>query len=473
LYYHPRERVNILKGAPELVVYTLLIFLFLFNLLTFNIKGFSLIAISLSLLFIKNGFNGKSLNIIYNHFNLAISFFLEICLLFIIPKKFTGSAVLFLPKDRDRYQENLLNSLNRESAIAEYFPEWSSSKSLNLFLNPLIALLERFKGSKILHIHWLFFYNLHFVKNNFGRACLRFHFYSFILFSKLLGYRIVWTAHNVLPHSQIFDNDTKARVFLLKFCDEVIVHNEFTAKELSKFYPNFKYSVFEQGAYPDFIVKGQVEGGRDLCDFDTWYSNEVDSSFIKDNIKIALNSSFSDSFFVLGSIDRYKGIIELLSTLANSSFSYLERSLFIVGNCSNPEVKEEIELLISQINPAKFKVYFLSGYISIENYELILQSKAVQLFPFKNITNSGSLIHALSRNCKIVTFDFEQFSNYKGKNLIKVPLKDDINKRYLTMLEKADGILGEEIEEKDMVIVPSWDELYDIYMVNYKGVLDV
>jgi len=47
-----------------------------------------------------------------------------------------------------------------------------------------------------------------------------------------VGYAIVWTAHDLLPHEQVFADDSRARDLLLSKAKVVIALSEATATEL-------------------------------------------------------------------------------------------------------------------------------------------------------------------------------------------------------------------------------------------------
>ena len=48
----------------------------------------------------------------------------------------------------------------------------------------------------------------------------------------LSGYRIVWTAHDLLPHEQVFFDDRQARRYLIDRSDAVIALSDVSAQQL-------------------------------------------------------------------------------------------------------------------------------------------------------------------------------------------------------------------------------------------------
>ena len=71
---------------------------------------------------------------------------------------FKGETVLHIPRDTDRYQENLITALNEESIFSAFYPNFTSSATINFMALPVGLAFERIRGSKILQIRWLFFY---------------------------------------------------------------------------------------------------------------------------------------------------------------------------------------------------------------------------------------------------------------------------------------------------------------------------
>ena len=59
--------------------------------------------------------------------------------------------------------------------------------------------------------------------------------YAMILaWARIIGLRIVWTLHNVLPHGRLFVDDIAARRRLLRACDLVIARSEASLQALEE-----------------------------------------------------------------------------------------------------------------------------------------------------------------------------------------------------------------------------------------------
>ncbi len=360
---------------------------------------------------------------------------------------FKGEKVLHIPRDIDRYQESLILALNEESIFAGFYPALTSSATINFIALPLGLALERLRGSKILHIHWLFFYALPWSTNKLAKKILRYHFYFLIRWSRLIGFKLVWTAHNVLPHTPIFDDDILARKYLLKNTNLVIAHNIYTVEELRKMVMDFEYVIIEQGAYP-------VE--------------------VTENVNISSERFNQKNFLIVGNIIRYKGILELLSGLVKRGSEELQNfHLEIIGLCRDATLRQEILELVKILRNVGVSVSFENKRLADKDLSKELASGKIILMPFTKITNSGSLIQALSHSSAILTFDYPQFSNYEGDNLIKVKLIEDgiysMEEFIAKIVNIADGDI--QIKKNNFVKIKTWPELKDKYLSSYKQVI--
>ena len=396
---HPTERFNIINNSPEIAIYSLLLFTIFFGIIFLNPKLIVFALISYLALYVKNMRKKKGFKILKDHTILALSFALELGKILLISNKIKGEIVLHLPKDKDPYQNNLINMLNSHNIESNYLPDVTKSKMLNIFILPFTLFLERVSGSKIIHIHWLFFYQLEISRFPFIKKLLRYHFYSLLWFLKIIGFKLVWTAHNVLPHNKIFDNDKLARKKLLQKVDLVIAHNEYTVTKLNEITKVGKVMVIPQGAY---VKREDAE-----------------------NNLIGKRREKYDKFYILGNIDEYKGVTEFLESItADVNF---KKPLFleIKGLCKNNNIKEKIEFLIKNNQSKNLTISFENIYLNDEMYRSILSSWGVIVMPFLKITNSGSLVNALSNGSNVITFNLPQFQQYQGSNLLKMNLTEE------------------------------------------------
>ena len=101
----------------------------------------------------------------------------------------------------------------------------TSSQTVNLLALPFLLVWHRARGVRLLHIHWVHPFLLAWARGDRTRGAVQRGFELFLALADALGYRIVWTAHNLLPHVPVFRDDVAARRALLAHSDAVIAHS--------------------------------------------------------------------------------------------------------------------------------------------------------------------------------------------------------------------------------------------------------
>jgi len=80
------------------------------------------------------------------------------------------------------------------------------------FSNLAKLIFYRLKGVRVIHVHWLYIFPFSFVMKGFYYLC------------KILGIKIIWEMHNILPHGYTKKDVNESRWFFEKV-DGLIVHN--------------------------------------------------------------------------------------------------------------------------------------------------------------------------------------------------------------------------------------------------------
>ncbi len=124
---------------------------------------------------------------------------------------------MVFPRDPNPYQELLYAGLKPSGFGVVYVGELTSSHTLNMILLPFEIVVRRIRGSRHLHVHWIF----GFAASILGRfAPLRrlsqWWFRLFLFTARHSGVDVVWTVHNVTPHDRVFANDDAARRMLVR-----------------------------------------------------------------------------------------------------------------------------------------------------------------------------------------------------------------------------------------------------------------
>jgi glycosyltransferase involved in cell wall biosynthesis len=252
--------------------------------------------------------------------------------------------ILVFPEGVENPYQNLLYSaMRKEGDIIHYLspPTWN-----NLFKAPtfLQIIFWRFRGYKVFHLHWASGFTLRW------RILAYWNYLFCLMLIKLLGYKLVWTAHNVLPHEQIFPNDIIARRRLVAAADLVIAHSASAIDELEKIGAKPKQSiVIPHGNYINV------------------YPNTISHKAARQKLWLK-----QDSFVYLyfGQVREYKGLDALSS--AYEKIKTEKNALIIAGKGS------------------------ASGYIADDELQWYFNAADVVVFPFKKITTSGSSLLALS-----------------------------------------------------------------------------
>jgi beta-1,4-mannosyltransferase len=234
---------------------------------------------------------------------------------------------------------------------------------------PLLTSLpwKRFRGYRLLHIHW----------PSFGlsrNGPLSRHIASLmvpltIYFAKLLGFRLVWTVHNVLPHEPQTLDDAKAARFLSRNVDAKIVLSHPAIRDMRCHgldvnhvwvIPHGNYL----GVYPDVITRSAAR----------------EHLAVRDNEILLL-------FF--GRMRPYKGVSDLLS--AFDRLNCPAAKLLLAGRVLDQALQREIRRATQKSN-----VIAHEGHVSDKDVATYFKASDVVCLPFRAITNSGSALLALS-----------------------------------------------------------------------------
>lgn len=224
----------------------------------------------------------------------------------------------------------------------------------------------------VLHLHWLHYF--------YRRETLEQSVADYEKFTenltyakKKLGYKIVWTLHNVYPHERPFPHlDHCARLLVCELADEVLCHCNYAMGIAEKlFYRTENIRVIPHGNFIDA------------------FPNEISREEARKQLGIR-PEQFAYLFF--GNARAYKGIEKLVS-------AFLKRAgeddvlLLMMRKAFDVAYAEEVEGL-AQDDP-RIKV-FTSPYFPEADFQIYLNACDVTVFPFAEVLTSGSAITALS-----------------------------------------------------------------------------
>ncbi len=293
--------------------------------------------------------------------------------------------LLVLPKDSNPYQESLYGAMGNNITV-RYLGELTLSRTLNFILLPFELIFFRLLGYKIIHLHWLFAFSI----SRTGTISRKFseqYFFLFLSLMNILGYRLVWTVHNVLPHETTFPNDIELTRFLANACSKIIVHSKSTVEEMKR---------LRIGTSKTTIIP--IASKTNLA------SNLIPSQHeARQSLKIA-DDSFVFLFF--GLIREYKGVSELLSVFTKVKNVHPNAILLIAGENKDDHFPSELMKYASNsiITDLKYQSEStLSNYISASN---------VTVLPYKKVTTSSTALHSLSYGKPIVAPKIGPFTEY-------------------------------------------------------------
>ena len=231
-------------------------------------------------------------------------------------------------------------------------------------------LVEHRHDIDVLHLHWPhYMYDAPDLAIHVAR-CAR--LVGDLARARLLGYKIVWTVHNLYPHeSRNLDLDRLARLAIASMASALITHCE-RARTLvhEHFFRRDGVFVIPHGsfigAYPNTLTREEARRRLGLAD-----------------------QRFVYLFF--GAVRPYKGLERLLKV-----FSELpgENLTLLVAARVNDEYSASVVELAKQAGPRV--VVRTSQFFPTEDLQLYFNAADVVVQPFDDILTSGSAITALS-----------------------------------------------------------------------------
>ncbi len=273
--------------------------------------------------------------------------------------------ILIFPKGPNPYQELLYTKLREQHPDSEF--SYLKTNRIKFLFYPIIFTVKRLQGYKIFHIHWLSFsISLPLPYSEY----ISYYYSIFCLMTlKLLGFKIVWTVHDVIPHEKETINDTNVSKLLSKIAKIKIIHSSLTISQMKDMDLNINNTVI--------IPHGNYNNA---------YKDIISLSEARKRLNIRPNE-FVILFF--GLIRPYKGIDDLL--VAFEKIKDQNVRLVIAGKCTDP-------VLYRKILDAKKhnNIDFYEGHVDDNKVSIYFKASDIVCLPFKEITTSGSVLLALS-----------------------------------------------------------------------------
>jgi len=280
-------------------------------------------------------------------------------------------------EDNNPYQTLLYEEMRCHGAQISYLGTLTPSYTLNLLLMPLELVARRISGARLAHLHWTYNFELYGSSHfPFLRRISQVWFFVWLSTLRLLGIRLVWTAHNVLPLVPRFADDVHARRRLVAASDLVIAHSRSTLDELAALgIVGRRSAVIPHGPYKETLgpeasrTPGAGPGPR--------------------------------KFLFFGMVEQYKGVDNLLAAFAALPPD-LDAQLAVVGHCSDSSLKASLTELAHR-SPRRVALRF--ERVAEEGISQLLNNADAIVLPYRKSNTSGSAVLALSHGRPLVVPD--------------------------------------------------------------------
>jgi glycosyltransferase involved in cell wall biosynthesis len=221
----------------------------------------------------------------------------------------------------------------------------------------------------VLHLHWP---EIEYRRASRFRCAFKVGTFALkLLFARILGYKTVWTVHNILPHERDFPVlEYLGHFFAAQLSYALIVQCQ-EAKKLVRKYYGRKRRVF-------LIPHGNYIG---------FYPNEINEKNARRQVGIPEDALV---FLFFGAIRPYKGVENLIT-----AFSMIDgkRSwLVIAGKPHDDNIRRRIERQSSRLNNVKL---FLD-FVPVEKVQLFMRASDIVVLPYTRVTTSGAVMLAFS-----------------------------------------------------------------------------
>jgi len=274
-----------------------------------------------------------------------------------------------------------------------------------------------FKINKLKKVvdYFIYLFHMLFLISSNKKCIVHFQFFRrkldiyFLMLLSVLGAKIVYTAHNVLPHETKRFDKFRAKI-LYKASSSIIVHSDFIKRKLLKEFPfcNSKIHIVPHGNFDNYLPE------------ETLTKKEARSHF---GISLTENVIL---FF--GYIREYKGLDFLLDAFELAAGKDDKLKLVIAGAPFNEELGNKYKDKILKSN-FRDRIINHFNFIPSENIHLYFQSSDIVILPYKSIDHSGIIHLAYSFSKPVIATNVGDFSeviehNKSGKILEKNSVSD-------------------------------------------------
>lgn len=248
------------------------------------------------------------------------------------------------------------------------------------FKSPLFTkgILRRYRfQAELLHIHWL---NSFFDATNSGELRL---FFAKIEYAKKLGYKILWTVHNLTPHeSSDYEREKDIRKKFAALCDYIAVHGRAAKNMVVEQYATDPEKIF-------IVLHGAYTGH---------YEDRVSREKARDYLSLSPKHFV---FLFFGAMRKYKGLEDLIDIFRRVHAKHPEARLVLAGRLYEAELADLVpgDLL----DQGLIQKHFL--FIGKDEAQYFFRSADIAVFPYRNILTSGAAILSVTFRVPVIVPD--------------------------------------------------------------------
>ncbi len=285
-------------------------------------------------------------------------------------KKFSDIQIQFYANEN--FEKEFCNGIKIHRLFKYTRYKFKIFKALDYSISIIILFLKTIlQKPDIIHIQWIRLWVIDYM--------------YLILVKSFTSVKIVYTAHNLLPH------EPRKRDFLIykryyKLVDAIITHSNVTKDELAR---SFSLPV----AKIHVIPHGLLEYSLDV--------NEVEKT--KNNLMNKYSTPNRIVFASLGVQSFYKGSDLIMDVWKNNTILHDEAKyrLLILGKNNNIDFSS-----IKEIS----NVYIEDRFLSNNEFKAILGITDVLLMPYREISQSGVLLTAINERTPVLVTDIGALS---------------------------------------------------------------
>jgi len=319
--------------------------------------------------------------------------------------------LVFPREDGNPYQGLLYEQMERLGTRVSYLGRLTPSRTLNVLLLPLEVAAWRAAGARLVHLHWVFGFSLP-GAGRFppARRVAQAWFALWLRTIRLLGVRLVWTAHNVLPHAPVFADDAAARRALVAACDLVVAHS-----------PSALTGLAALGAAPR---RSAVIPHGPLAPVPPAASLRAPGS-----------GGGPRRILFFGKILPYKGVEDLLAAFAAVPAD-AAATLLVAGQCDEESLRSRLRALALAGGE---RIALRLERIADQDVAPLLRSADVVVLPYRRVTTSGSAMLALAYGRPLILPELDAFAHLPREAIVSYDGTREALTSALTRVASAEG----------------------------------